>query len=225
MDEQLDKTAPQVDSAAVPNATKAQPSKNRSKIGRTAGALVVAAGVTAGGLALANQANADPATTTTAPPSATDGGAPQGGPASDGHRGGADGGAGGLGQALHGEFVVAESTTAADGTTTTANKTIRIQTGAVTAIGGGSLTVVSTDSFSATYTLGADLDVTDVAVGDTVTVRAEVSGDVVTAVRVHEKGTLPAGGGSPGGGPQAGGADGSAPSSASSGSSTTAPTS
>ncbi len=222
------------------------PTKKRSRIGRTVGAIVVAGGVTAAGLAMANQASADPTTTGTtsstsgtattptdsapAPPdsaaAAGDSAPMPGGPGRGGYRGGPGGfgGPGGLGQALHGELVVAETTTAADGnTTTTADKTIRIQTGAVTAVGDGSLTVLSIDSFSATYTLAADVVVTDVAVGDTVSVQAEVAGDVVTAVRVHEKGTEPVGGWHPDGD-----ADGTRPSGAPTPSSlgdTTAPSS
>jgi hypothetical protein len=204
MDEQpFESMVPATDISAVP------PSKKRSKFGRTVGALVLAGGVTAGGLALANQASADPSTTTssaaatdsstgstTADSSSGSTSSTTGstGAVQNGRGGPRGGGFDGVGQALHGEFVVNETTTAADGTTSTTTKTIRIQTGAVTAIDATSLTVLSTDSFSATYALGTGVDVTGIAVGDTVSVRADVNGTVVTAVRVHEKGTAPTGG-------------------------------
>ena len=84
-----------------------------------------------------------------------------------------------LAGALHGEFVVP---TQAGGTLTR-----RLQTGAVTAVSAGSLSVTSTDGFSASYVIGADLDVSGVAVGDTVLVIATVDGDTVTATSVRSQ--------------------------------------
>ena len=86
------------------------------------------------------------------------------------------GGAMGLMNALHGEFVVE-----LNGST----QTRRLQTGKVTAVGNGSLTVSSTDNFSATYVVGSDLDVSSIAVGDTVRVIASVDGSTVTAISVQ----------------------------------------
>jgi hypothetical protein len=97
---------------------------------------------------------------------------------------GGRGGVMALAGALHGEFVVQTQ----DGGV----QTERLQTGAVTAVAGGSLSVTSTDGFVAGYVIGADLDVSGVAVGDTVQVIATVDGDTVTATSVRsETGDLP----------------------------------
>jgi hypothetical protein len=78
--------------------------------------------------------------------------------------------------ALHGEFVVQLQ----DGTT----QTRRLQSGDVTAVSADSLSVTSTDGFSATYVIGSGADVSAVAVGDTVRVLATVDGTTVTATAV-----------------------------------------
>ena len=84
-----------------------------------------------------------------------------------------------LAGALHGEFVVQTE----DGAT----QTQRLQTGVVTAVDAGSLSVTSTDGFTATYVIGSDVDVSGVAVGDTVRVIATVDGDTVTATSVQSE--------------------------------------
>ena len=107
-----------------------------------------------------------------------------------------------LAGALHGEFVV----TAADGST----QTERLQNGTVAAVSAGSLTVTSSDSFSATYVIGTDVDVSTIAVGDTVRVVATVNGSTVTATSV-QSGTAGAGAGGAGPGGRPGDGDGMAP--------------
>jgi hypothetical protein len=109
---------------------------------------------------------------------------------------GGRGGAMALAGALHGEFVVETQ----DGGT----QTERLQTGAVTAVAAGSLSVTSTDGFAATYTVGPDVDVSGIAAGDTVRVVATVDGDTVTATSVQSAtgdmaGQVPGGGALPGG--------------------------
>jgi hypothetical protein len=84
-----------------------------------------------------------------------------------------------LAGALHGEFVVQTQ----DGGT----QTERLQSGSVTAVAAGSLSVTSTDGFAATYVVGSDVDVSGVAVGDTVRVIATVDGDTVTATSVQSE--------------------------------------
>ena len=123
-------------------------------------------------------------------------------------RGGAPGGStvprlGGLGGleglgALHGEF-----TTSASGTATT----MLFQVGQVTAYTrGSSLTVKSSDGFTATYSIDrssrlAGNATTPLAVGDEVAVLATKSGSTVTVVqRVGRVGLRPGGAGAPAGG-------------------------
>ena len=104
-----------------------------------------------------------------------------------------------LTNALHGEFVVQTQ----DGGT----QTQRLQRGDVTALAAGSLSVTSSDGFAATYVVPADLDVSSIAVGDTVRVIATVDGDTVTATSVQSgtvgmqgvDGQSRSGGGMPGG--------------------------
>jgi hypothetical protein len=101
-------------------------------------------------------------------------------PGGFGGRGGAMAPAG----ALHGEFVVATQ----DGGT----QTERLQNGSVTAVTAGLVSVTSTDGFAATYVVGSGVDVSGVAVGDTVRVIATVDGDTVTATSVQsESGDMP----------------------------------
>jgi hypothetical protein len=159
---------------------------------KVAGGVALAAVVAVGGVAAVNAANASNASSGQAGPGAMTSGAGgygQGFGPGDGGDTGRQGGIGSLGAALHGEFVVS---TDSGGT-----ETRRLQRGKVTAVGNGSLSVTSTDNFAATYTVGSGVDVSNVAVGDTVTVIATVDGTAVTAVTVAEGsefGGMPAGG-------------------------------
>jgi hypothetical protein len=159
---------------------------------KVAGGVALAAVVAVGGVAAVNAANASNASSGQGGPGAMTSGAGgygQGFGPGDGGDTGRRGGIGSLGAALHGEFVVS---TDSGGT-----ETRRLQRGKVTAVGNGSLSVTSTDNFAATYTVGSGVDVSNVAVGDTVTVIATVDGAAVTAVTVAEAsefGGMPAGG-------------------------------
>lgn len=112
--------------------------------------------------------------------SAVSPGGMQGGP---GGTQGGPGGAGGLGSALHGEYV------SSDGNGGYVTKIM--QTGKVTALSATSLTAQSDDGFSKTYTI-TSAQATGVASGDTVTVVATESGTTATATAVTE-GTTGAG--------------------------------
>ncbi|WP_372666603.1 hypothetical protein [Amycolatopsis kentuckyensis] len=101
------------------------------------------------------------------------------------------GGMGGLGSALHGEYV------ASDGNGGYVTKIT--QTGEVTALSATSLTAKSEDGFSKTYTITSD-QATGLATGDTVTVVATESGDTATATSVSDGAT--GGQGQPPGGGQ-----------------------
>jgi len=151
--------------------------------------------VAVGGVAAVNAANASNSPSGQTGPGAITSGS--GGYGQGFGPGGTDtgrrGGIGSLGAALHGEFVVS---TDSGGT-----ETRRLQRGKVTAVGNGSLSVTSTDSFAATYSVGSGVDVPGIAVDDTVTVIATVDGSTVTAVSVVEGSAsgVPAGGfGGPG---------------------------
>lgn len=103
---------------------------------------------------------------------------------------GGPGGAGGLGSALHGEYV------SSDGNGGYVTKIT--QTGEVTALSATSLTAKSEDGFSKTYTI-TSAQATGLATGDTVTVVATESGDTATATSVTDgesaaQGQLPGGG-------------------------------
>ena len=89
-----------------------------------------------------------------------------------------------MGDVLHGEAVVEQP----DGTLVT----VRMQEGEATAVSATSITLVSTDGFTATYVITADTDQerdrtegSPAQVGDTVHVRATVDGSAVTADAVH----------------------------------------
>ncbi len=182
---------------------------------KVAGGLALAAVIAGGGVAAVGAANAssNSASTPTAPggfDANGNGMAGNGyGLAPGGSGAGMPGGRGGvtaLNNALHGEFVVQTQ----DGGT----QTQRLQSGEVTALSVDSLLVTSSDGFTATYVVPAELGVSSIAVGDTVRVVATVDGDTVTATSVHS-GTLDGpggrgqvGDGMPGG---AGVPDGSAP--------------
>ena len=200
--------------APSPTARKAAPWK------KVAGGIALAAVIAGGGVAAVSAANAasSSASTQTAPGgfgANGNGMAANGyGPAAGGSATGMPGGRGGvsvLNSALHGEFVVPTQ----DGGT----QTQRLQNGEVTALSAESLLVTSSDGFTATYVLPAGLDVSQIAVGDTVRVIATVNGDTVTATAVQsgtagnqggqgQGGQIQGGGGMPGG---AGVPDGAAP--------------
>lgn len=175
---------------------------------KVAGGVVLAAVIGGAGVAAVTAANASSGSATVAAGSSgrtVDGSGAQGFAGGQGSGGQGLGGAGmtppgggsagGFGAvrelagALHGEFV----TTTDD----RATQTMRMQNGTVSAAASGSLTVDSTDGFTATYVLPESLDVSAITVGDQVLVVATVNGDTVTATAVQSASTT--GGGMPGG--------------------------
>ncbi|HET6706442.1 hypothetical protein [Amycolatopsis sp.] len=136
--------------------------------GRKIAAGAVAAVIVAGGGAAVWAASSSAATDTQAAP----GGMP-GGPG------------GGLGSALHGEYV------ASDGNGGYVTKIM--QTGEVTELSATSLTAKSDDGFSKTYTI-TPAQATGLATGDTVTVVATESGSTATATSVTDGESAPGGG-------------------------------
>ncbi|WP_370966357.1 hypothetical protein [Amycolatopsis sp. cg9] len=141
--------------------------------GKKIAAGAVAAVIVAGGGAAVWAASSSSASTGTA----TSPGGMNGGP----------GGSGGLGSALHGEYV------SSDGNGGYVTKIM--QTGEVTELSATSLTAKSDDGFSKTYTI-TSAQATGLATGDTITVVATESGDTATATSVTEGQT----GAQPGGG-------------------------
>lgn len=133
--------------------------------GKKIAAGAVAAVIVAGGGAAVWAASSSAATDTQAGP-----GGMTGGP------GGMPGG-GGLGAALHGEYV------SSDGNGGYVTKIM--QTGEVTALSATSLTAKSDDGFSKTYTI-TSAQATGLATGDTVTVVATESGSTATATSVTD---------------------------------------
>lgn len=105
--------------------------------------------------------------------------------------GGLPGARGPIGTALHGEFVASDPAAATTAGGTTATIVERMQAGSVTAVSATSITVKSTDNFSATYVVPSGLAVTAYSVGTKVMVLAKVSGSTVTLVSIH--GPRPAG--------------------------------
>ena len=87
---------------------------------------------------------------------------------------------GGLGAALHGQFVVSDGNGG--------YVTEETQTGKVTALTADTLTVLSTDGYSRSYTISGDT-VSGVATGNTVRVLATVSGNTATATQVQTAAT------------------------------------
>ena len=96
------------------------------------------------------------------------------------------GGLGGLSETLHGEFTVAQGTQAP--------KTVDVQRGAVLTVAAQTVTVRSTDGFVSVYTMNRDTRVSKdetsagtstLAVGQTVRVLANRSGDTRTALRIR----------------------------------------
>src|SRR5664279_187621 len=195
---------------APPVASPATASQTRTRWKpwkKVAAGAALAAVVAVGGVAAVTAANASNESGSTQPGQGGNG-AGGFGPGAAGYGGsgtGMPGGAGfggrgsamALAEALHGEFVVE---TDSGGT-----QTERLQRGQVTAVSAGSLSASSTDGFAATYVIGSDLDVSGVAVGDTVRVVATVDGSTVTAISV-QSGTA----GGPGGTGQGSGTGGGA---------------
>jgi hypothetical protein len=93
-------------------------------------------------------------------------------------------GGGGLPGALHGEYV------------NSSGKTIRFQTGKVTAVSSTSITVVSTDNYSGTYVVSSattinngNSQISAITTGTTVTVSGTASGSTVTATQIVDSST------------------------------------
>ena len=191
---------PNVADPAVGGDGSAEGKKKVSTMAKTLTAVGVAAVIAVGGTIAVTQANASTTSSTT--PS---GGGPGGGQGGFGGAGGgaaggggAGGGTGGfgtgsttqgargngttsaIGTALHGEFVVASGSSTV---------TERVQTGAVAAVSSTSITVKSTDDYSATYAVGSGLDVSPYTAGTDVTVIATVNGTAVTAFSITAAGT------------------------------------
>ena len=96
----------------------------------------------------------------------------------------------GLFGALHGEFVVQK-----DGG---GYQTVGTQSGSVTAVSSTSITVKSADGYTRTYVVSADTKVNrdgkiaDIKTGETVRIRAVVSGDTATASSIDDGSNRPA---------------------------------
>lgn len=156
-----------------------------------AGAAAAAAGLLAVGVALSQSASAASPSPSARPSGAPSGWGP-GGPEGPGERGG-PGGPGGLGghgglrgQLLHGEEVVQQGTKVV---------TIEEQAGKVTAVSATSITVKSTDGYTATYVVaattavvknGAQGKIADVKVGDSVRIEGTKAGSTVTATHLMD---------------------------------------
>jgi hypothetical protein len=108
-----------------------------------------------------------------------------GGPGGPGRPGGREHGGPGrmLGMPIHGDLVVQKP----DGT----YQDVRTQQGAVTAVGGGSITVKSTDGYEKTYTVPSTVSLDGIAKGDTVHVFATLKDGKGTVVGLHEEGVRP----------------------------------
>jgi hypothetical protein len=158
---------------------------------KTAAAVAIAVAVAAAGGVAVYAASSSAGTST-----AQGMGGPGGG-----MRGGFGGGAGGVGDALHGEFTIADGSNG--------YKTAIMQTGQVTAVSDTSLTAKSTDGYTKVYTIDADTvfgtgSVSDIKTGATVTVVATPSGDNATADSVMDRSQMPQGGPGQGGAPRQG---------------------
>jgi hypothetical protein len=159
--------------APVPVAERRSSPWSTKKIIVSAAVAVV---IVAGGTAAVMAATNGNATT------GTGNGFPGGFPGPGGRFGG---GAGGLMNALHGDFVVANGS---NGYTTE-----RLQTGTVTTVSSGSLTVKSADGYTQSYVIGSNTSVdrgadsiSKVATGNKVTVIATLSGQTATATSVED---------------------------------------
>lgn len=101
----------------------------------------------------------------------------------------------GLGSALHGDFVVSSGSSF---------ETRRMERGKITAMSGGTVSLTSDDGYSSDYAVG-DVDVSSLAVGDTVVAIATVSGDAATLTSLVSETSVSSGTGQQGGmGPQSG---------------------
>lgn len=184
-------------------AQQQQPKPKRS-VKKIAIAAAVAVGIAGAGAGVVYAASGSTDSTSQGPGGQ---GGMGGGPG--GQSGGAGGGMG-LMNALHGEFVVSDSS----GTYTTE----LLQNGDVTAISDTSVTVKSDDGYTKTYTIESSTDVSDIATGDEVTVIATESGSDATVDTISEAGTTGQGG-QMGQAPGQNGQSGSSQSGSSSGSS------
>ena len=98
----------------------------------------------------------------------------------------------GMGPGIHGQFTIPDGNGG--------YKNVASQFGEVTAVSTDSITVKSEDGFTKTYAVteatrvGADGrdGIADIAVGDKVGVRADVTGDTATATHIHERRPKPA---------------------------------
>jgi hypothetical protein len=156
-------------------APAAEPGAKKGWTGRkTAIAVGVAVLIVAGGgvaIAVGTSGNSDAA-------QQGPGGGPNGGfPGGGNFQGGAAGGIAALRGALHGDFVVAD--------TTGAYVNERLQTGDVTAISATSISLTSKDGYKQTYTLdGSTQKTADPKTGESVTVIAKITGDTAAATSV-----------------------------------------
>ena len=149
---------------------RSSPWSTRKIIISAAVAVVIVAGGTAAVMAATNGSSGSSST----------GGFPGGFPG-----GGRFGGGGALAGALHGDFVVSNGS---GGYTTE-----RLQTGSVSSVSAGSLTVKSVDGYTQTYVVdsstsvdqGAD-SISKVVGGNTVTVVAKLAGSTATAATVED---------------------------------------
>jgi hypothetical protein len=168
-----------------------------------AGTLVVAAVATVGIATATNSTSSSTATGASGAggqgPDGQFGAQGQRGPGPGGQFGGPPGGRAGfgLGGALHGQFVVADG----NGGYVTAE----IQTGQVSVASATSITVVSSDGYTRSYTVGSSTmagggngSASQVATGHTVMVQATVSGQTATATQIIDGGTQQQPGAQPG---------------------------
>jgi hypothetical protein len=173
----------------APPAAAAKPAAKRMQVLKVAGGAGLAA-VAAGAVFVGASALSGNATTANAL-SQGPGGGPGGPPGLGDNQGGGmpgnpggmpvgQGGGGGVGAALHGQFVVSDGNGG--------YITEETQTGKVTELTATSITVLSTDGYSRSYTVTANT-VTGVATGHTVRVLATVSGQTATASRVVDETT------------------------------------
>ena len=167
----------------VPTQVEMRPHWSAKKL---IGVVVLAVIVVGGGTAVAIAAT-QTSTVTDAPPSAgVSGGGQATGGAGANHRGGYTGGyTGPLTNAVHGEAVVR--------TDTGAYATERFQTGTVTKVSPANLTVTSPDRYVGSYLINGQTvinrgaaTISDVQVGDNVTVVAIVSGSTATATTITD---------------------------------------
>lgn len=176
--------------AAEPSWGAAPPKRKTSR--RTVAAVGVAAAIAlAGGVTVYATSGSDSSTTS--------GQGGPGGGAAPGGSGGTGGPAGGGASALHGSYTVAN-------TSGSGYHTELMQTGKVTAITSTSITMVSTDNYTKTYTIDSGTvvqamgpggpgaanttqSISTIAAGDTVTVTAGVSGSAATVDTITEQTT------------------------------------